>query len=69
MLAQILNRIVGVAVFVGAAAIAAMLLAYFAHGELGLSPHIIRTDALVSALLVTGLILIALFSDWLSRHK
>jgi hypothetical protein len=69
MMAQVLNRIVGVVAFIGAAAIAAMLLAYFAHGELGLSLHIIRTDALVSALLLTGLVVIAFFSDWVGKHK
>ena len=61
MLAQVLNRIVGVAVFVGARRIAAILLEYFAHCELVLSPHIVRTDALVSAMLLTGLVLIAHF--------
>ena len=69
MLTRFLNTIAGLVLFVGAAAIAAMLLAYFAHGEFGLSPRVVRSDALISALVLIGLLLIALFSDSYGRHK
>ena len=65
---RFLNTIVGLLLFVGAAAIAALLLAYFAHGEFGLSPRVVRSDALISALVLVGLLLIALFSDWFGSH-
>ena len=60
MSTRVLNRIAGVVFFVGAAAIAAIVLAYFAHGEFGLSPRAIRSDALISALVLIGLFVIAL---------
>ena len=69
MLMRFLNTITGLVLFVGAAAMAAMLLAYFAHGEFGLSPRVVRSDALISALVLIGLFVIACVSDWVGRHN
>lgn len=69
MQARVINRIAGLLIFVAAAAMAAGVLAVFTHRELGISSHVIRVDALVSALLASGLLAIALFSHRLGRHK
>jgi len=65
----VLNKLVGFLMFFAAAAIAALLLAYFAHVELGIPRYVVRADALVSALLCSSLFAIALFSNRFGRRK
>jgi hypothetical protein len=55
------------AVAIGSAALAALCLANVAHNDLGMSSHTIRSDALLSALLVFGMLMIGLFSSRLGR--
>jgi hypothetical protein len=63
------NKIAGLLVFFGAAVVAAMILAYFAHDELGVRLYVIRDDAFVSALLCSGMLVIALFSRRSDKRK
>jgi hypothetical protein len=65
----VLNKLVGFLMFFAAAVIAAMLLAYFAHDELGIPRYVVRGDALMSALLWASLFVIALFSNRFGRRK
>ena len=55
--------------FIGVAVMAAALLAEVTHDGLGISRHIIRKDALLTALLTFGLLLIGLFSHRLGSRK
>jgi hypothetical protein len=55
------------AVAVGSAALAALCLASVAHDDLGMASHTIRSDALLTALLVFGMLMIGLFSKRLGR--
>jgi hypothetical protein len=61
----VFNKIVGFLAFICAAAIPAALLEMLAHDELGVPLQVIRTDALVSALIASGLLVAVLFSQ---RH-
>jgi hypothetical protein len=63
VLENVLDKLVGFLIFFGAAVIAAMLLAYFAHDELGIPRYIVRDDALGSAVLCSGLFAIVVFSN------
>jgi hypothetical protein len=63
------NKIVGLLVFFGAAVVAAMILAFFVHDELGVRLYIVRDDALVSALLCSGMLVIALVSKRSDKRK
>jgi hypothetical protein len=63
------NKIVGLLVFFGAAVVAAMILAFFAHDELGARLYVIRDEAFVSALLCSGMLAIALFSRRPDKRK
>ena len=63
------NKIVGLLVFFGAAAVAAIILAFFAHDELGARLYVIRDDALVSALLCSGMLVMALVSKRSDKRK
>ena len=65
---RIVGRIFLGAVFLGAAVLAALALAHVAHAGLGLSPHAIRTDALFLALVLSGLLIIVVFSGRFGRH-
>ncbi|WP_024508520.1 hypothetical protein [Bradyrhizobium sp. ARR65] len=56
------------AIAVGSAALAALWLAYVAHNDFGMSSHAIRSDALLCALLVFGLLVIGTFSNRLGRR-
>ena len=66
---QALNKIAGFLIFFGAALVAAMALAYLAHDELGIHLDVIRADALVSTLLFSGMLAIAVFSNRFGKPK
>ena len=55
--------------FVAVAAMVAAVLAEITHDGLGLSRHVIRDDALLTALLTFGLLLIGMFSNGLGSRK
>jgi hypothetical protein len=63
------NKIVGLLVFFGAAMVTAMILAFFAYDGLGVRLYVIRDDALVSALLCSGMLVIALVSKRRDMRK
>ena len=50
------------------AALAALWLAHLAHSDFGIPSGTIRSDALLAALLVFGLLVIGLFSQRLGRR-
>ena len=58
-----LTKITGFLIFVVAAIIAAKLLGDFAHSELGITRGALRTDALLAALVWSGIVGIAFYSD------
>ncbi len=62
------SKITSVLVSIGFAALAALWLAHLAHSDFGIAPHTIRSDALVCALLVFGLLVIGLFSRRLGNR-
>ena len=64
----VLDKLVGFLIFFGAAVIAAMVLAYFAHDALGIPRYVVRDDALVSAVLCSGLFAIVLLSNRYDRR-
>jgi hypothetical protein len=64
----IVPRILVSLVLLGAAALAALGLAHVAHEDLGLSGHAIRIDALYLALLLSGLLVVVMFSGRFGRH-
>jgi hypothetical protein len=55
--------------FVMTAAMAAAVLGYVEHYDLGLSRYTIRTDSLLAACGASGLLIIALYSDKLGKRK
>ena len=57
----ILVRIAGVLMFVGTAALTALGMGHFAHEELGVSRTIIRENAVISAVILSGILLVGLF--------
>jgi len=57
-----LSRLTALLIALGIAAAAAFGLADLAHNDFGIPRHVIRADALLSALLVFGLLVIGLFS-------
>jgi len=57
-----ITKITSLLVSLTFAALAALWLAHLAHSDFGIAPRTIRADALLSALLVFGLLLIGLFS-------
>jgi hypothetical protein len=69
MLVHVLNKIMGLLLFVAAAGVVATLLGLFVHDGLGLSRHTIRSDALISAALLVGLILVEVLSSRFGRKK
>ena len=58
---SILVRIAGALMFVGGAALAAMGLDHFAHEKLGVSCTILRQNAIISAVVLSGVLLLGLF--------
>ena len=62
----VLDKLVGFLIFFGAAV---MLLAYLAHDELGIPRYVVRDDALVSALLGSGLFAIVFFFGRFGRRR
>jgi hypothetical protein len=62
-------KISGVLMFVAVAAMVAAALAAVTHDGLGVSRHVIRDDALLTALLTLGLLLIGMFSNGLGSRK
>jgi len=63
------NRIAGFLVFLAAAGVAAFTLAHIAHDDIGLPRQTIRTEALLSAALIGGLLVIALVGNRLGKHR
>ena len=62
-------KVSGILMFVAVAAMVAGILAEFTHDGLGMSRHVIRDDALLTALLTFGLLLIGMFSNGLGSRK
>jgi hypothetical protein len=62
------SRIGSVLIAIAMAALAALWLAHLAHSDLGIPSRTIRTDALMAALLVFGLLVIGLFSQRLGKR-
>ncbi len=65
---RIVTRILSCLAFLGAAVLAALALARFAHDVLGLSSDTVRTDAMFLALVLTGLFIIVVFSGRFGRR-
>ncbi len=63
------SKITSLLVSLGFAALAALWLAHLAHSDFGIAPHTIRSDALLCALLVFGLLVIGLFSQRLGDRS
>ncbi len=62
------SRITSLVVAFAMAALAALWLAHLAHSDFGIPRHTIRADALLTALLVFGLLVIGVFSQRLGRR-
>lgn len=65
---QNLFRLGYIALIIASAVMAAFWLAHLAHSDFGLARDRIRDDALLSASLVFGILLIGLFSSRLGRR-
>ncbi|WP_024519805.1 hypothetical protein [Bradyrhizobium sp. Tv2a-2] len=63
-----LSKLTSLLIGLAMAAAAALWLANLAHNDFGVPRHIIRADALLSALLVFGLLVIGLFSRRLGNR-
>ena len=63
------NKIAGFLVFLAAAAVAAFTLGHIAHDDIGFSRQAIRTEALLSAALIGGLLAITMFGSRLGKRK
>ena len=63
------SRITSLLIALAIAAAAALWLADLAHNDFGIPRHTIRADALLSALLVLGLLMIGLFSQRLGDRR
>jgi uncharacterized membrane protein len=62
-------KISGILIFIVVAAMVAGVLAEVTHEGLGISRHVVRDDALLTALLTLGLLLIGMFSNRLGSRK
>lgn len=62
-------KISGVLMFIVVAAMVAGVLAEITHDGFGMSPRVIRDDALLTALLTVGLLLLGMFSNRLGSRK
>jgi uncharacterized membrane protein len=60
---QKVSRIVMLIIFAATAALAALWLADFAHYDLGISRHTVRSDALLTAAGISGILIFLLYSD------
>ena len=60
---QKVSRIVMLVIFAATAALAALWLADFAHYDLGISRHAVRSDALLSAAGISGILILLLYAD------
>jgi hypothetical protein len=56
-------------VFAVSAALAALWLGYFLHDEFGIPRHAVRNDALLSAALAGGLVIIGLYSHRFGKRN
>jgi hypothetical protein len=56
-------------VFAVSATLAALWLGYFLHDEFGIPRHAVRNDALLSAALAGGLLIIGLYSHRFGRRN
>ncbi|MGH6681424.1 MAG: hypothetical protein ACREDL_21395 [Bradyrhizobium sp.] len=65
---QTLFRLGSIVLIIASAAIAAFWLAHLAHSDFGFATYRIRDDALVSASLVFGILVIGLLSNRLGRR-
>ena len=63
-----LLRLGSIVLTIASAAMAALWLAHLAHSDFGFASHTIRDDALVSASLVFGILMIGLFSSRWGRR-
>jgi hypothetical protein len=62
-------KISGILMFIAVAAMVAAGLAEITHDGFGMSRHVIRDDALLTALLTLGLLLLGMFSNRLGSRK
>jgi hypothetical protein len=60
---QLNLRLISFIVFAASAALAAIGLAYFARDALELSRHAVRTDALITAASISGVMMLLHYSD------
>lgn len=65
---QNLFRLGSLALIIASAVMAAFWLAHLAHSDFGFASYRIRDDALLSASLLSGILLIWLFSNRLRRR-
>ena len=63
------TKITSLVVAVATAVLAALWLAKLAHNDFGIARHTIRADALLSAGIVFGFLLIGLFSGRLGKRS
>jgi hypothetical protein len=63
------GRVLAFLMFVVAAAVTALLLAYIAHYDFGLSRQEIRTPAVVGAVVIAALVTIEFFGKKLAKPK
>lgn len=65
----VLARIAAILTFAGTAAMVAFALGYVAHVSLGVSRQLIREHALLSAALIGGFLIIAIFANTSGNRK
>jgi hypothetical protein len=66
---MILVRIAAVSTFLGTAAVVAAGVGYFAHESIGVPPAILRENAVISAVLLSGILLVGLFANISDNKK
>jgi branched-subunit amino acid transport protein len=66
---QMLAKLATSTAFIGTASLTALWMAYVLHDEFGITRQAVRTDALLSAILAAGLLVIGLYSDKLGKRK
>ena len=62
-------KISGILMFIAVAAMVAAVLAEVTHDGFGMSRHVVRDDALLTALLTVGLLLLGMFSNRVGTRK
>jgi hypothetical protein len=65
----ILAKIAAFLTFVGTAGMVAVMLGYVAHDTLGVARQIIREEAMISALLIGGFLVIGMFANTSGNRK